>query len=124
MLEELDHEEARWQTKSSSTPIRMSRGRIARWMLEEVGQPYRTEVLDYCHDDEGARLSRRQSRWARCRRCGTAISVVTETAAICAYLADAFPQARLAPPPGDRLRGPYFRWLFFSRRTGGGRSQQ
>jgi glutathione S-transferase len=41
-------------------------------------------------------------------------TVVTETAAICAYLADAFPQARLAPPPGDRLRGPYFRWLFFS----------
>jgi glutathione S-transferase len=41
-------------------------------------------------------------------------TVVTEGAAICAYLADAFPQAGLAPPPGDRLRGPYYRWLFFS----------
>jgi glutathione S-transferase len=41
-------------------------------------------------------------------------AVVTETAAICAYLADAFPQAHLAPPPGDRLRAPYYRWLFFS----------
>jgi glutathione S-transferase len=41
-------------------------------------------------------------------------AVVTETAAICAYLADAFPEARLAPPPGDRLRAPYYRWLFFS----------
>jgi len=40
-------------------------------------------------------------------------AVVTETAAICAYLADAFPQARLAPPPGDRLRATYYRWLFF-----------
>ena len=40
-------------------------------------------------------------------------TVVTESAAICAYLADAFPQVRLAPPPGDRLRGPYYRWLFF-----------
>lgn len=40
--------------------------------------------------------------------------VVTETAAICAYLADAFPESRLAPPPGDRLRGPYYRWLFFA----------
>jgi len=40
-------------------------------------------------------------------------TVVTESAAICAYLADAFPQARLAPPPGDSLRGPYYRWLFF-----------
>ena len=40
--------------------------------------------------------------------------VVTECAAICCYLADAFPEARLAPPPGDRLRGPYYRWLFFA----------
>jgi glutathione S-transferase len=39
---------------------------------------------------------------------------VTEAAAICAYLADAFPQAKLAPPPGDRLRAPYYRWLFFA----------
>jgi glutathione S-transferase len=41
-------------------------------------------------------------------------TVVTEGAAICAYLADAFPQANLAPPLGDRLRGPYYRWLFFA----------
>jgi len=41
-------------------------------------------------------------------------AVVTETAAICAYLADAFPQAGLAPPPGHRLRAPYYRWLFFA----------
>ena len=40
--------------------------------------------------------------------------VVTEAAAICAYLADEFPEARLAPPAGDRLRGPYYRWLFFA----------
>jgi glutathione S-transferase len=40
--------------------------------------------------------------------------VVTETAAICSYLADAFPAAQLAPPPADRLRGPYYRWLFFA----------
>jgi glutathione S-transferase len=41
-------------------------------------------------------------------------AVVTECAAICAYLADAFPQAKLAPPPGHRLRAPYYRWLFFT----------
>jgi glutathione S-transferase len=40
--------------------------------------------------------------------------VVTENAAICAYLADAFPQAGLAPAPGDPERGPYYRWLFFA----------
>jgi glutathione S-transferase len=41
-------------------------------------------------------------------------TVVTECAAICAYLADAFPARGLAPPAGDRLRGPYYRWLFFA----------
>ena len=82
----------------------MSRGRIARWMLEEVGQPYRTEVLDF-GDDEGARLSRRQPDGEGAGD-PTRRYVVTEAAAICAYLADAFPQAALAPPPGDRLRGP------------------
>jgi len=41
-------------------------------------------------------------------------TVVTECAAICAYLADAFPEAGLAPPPADRARGPYYRWLFFT----------
>jgi glutathione S-transferase len=40
--------------------------------------------------------------------------VVTEAGAICAYLADVFPQAKLAPPPGDRLRAPYYRWMFFA----------
>jgi glutathione S-transferase len=41
-------------------------------------------------------------------------AVVTEAAAVCAYLADAFPAAALAPPPGDQARAPYFRWLFFA----------
>lgn len=91
----------------------MSRGRIARWMLEEVGQPYRTEVLDYATTMKApAYLAVNPMGKVPALRHGDA--VVTETAAICAYLADAFPQARLAPPPGDRLRGPYYRWLFFS----------
>jgi glutathione S-transferase len=41
-------------------------------------------------------------------------TVVTECAAICAYMADAFPQAGLVPEPGSRLRGPYYRWMFFA----------
>ncbi len=90
----------------------MSRGRIVRWMLEEIGEPYRTELLDYGTTMKApAYLSINPMGKVPAIRHGD--MVVTEAAAICAYLADAFPEARLAPPPGDRLRGPYYRWLFF-----------
>src|SRR3984885_8274969 len=89
-----------------------SRGRIARWMLEEVGQPYRTELLDYeTTMKASAYLAINPMGKVPALRHGDA--VVTEGAAICAYLADAFPDAGLAPPPGHRLRAPYYRWLFF-----------
>ncbi len=90
-----------------------SRGRIARWMLEEVGQPYRTEVLDFGTTMKApAYLAINPMGKVPTVAHGNA--VVTECAAICAYLADAFPQAGLAPPPGDRLRAPYYRWMFFT----------
>src|ERR1700720_1038226 len=90
-----------------------SRGRIVRWMLEEVGQPYRTELMDYATTMKApAYLAVNPMGKVPAIKHGDA--VVTEAAAICAYLADAFPQARLAPPPGDRLRAPYYRWMFFS----------
>ena len=91
----------------------MSRGRIARWMLEEIGQPYHTEVLDF-----GTTM--KEPEYLAVNPMGKVPSVrhgdvvVTETAAICAYLADTFPQAGLAPSSGDPLRGPYYRWLFFA----------
>ena len=89
----------------------MSRGRIVRWMLEEVGAPYRTELLDF----DGAM---RTPAYLKVNPMGKvpAIThrgaVVTEAAAICAYLADAFPGAGLAPAPADRAA--YYRWLFFA----------
>lgn len=90
----------------------MSRGRIIRWMLEEVGQPYRTELLDYATSMKGAEfLAINPMGKVPALRHGD--TVVTESAAICAYLADVFPAAGLAPPPSHRLRGPYYRWLFF-----------
>ena len=90
-----------------------SRGRIVRWMLEEIGQPYRTEVLDYGTTMKApAYLAINPMGKVPALRHGD--MVVTEAAAICAYLADAFPQAGLAPPHGDRMRGPYYRWLFFA----------
>ena len=89
----------------------MSRGRIARWMLEETGAPYRTEVLAY-----GTTM--KEPAYLAINPMGKVPAirhrdvVVTEAPAICAYLADAFPGADLAPPLGER--GAYYRWLFFA----------
>jgi glutathione S-transferase len=89
-----------------------SRGRIIRWMLEEVGEPYETIVLDYASTMKAPDyLAINPMGKVPAIRHGDA--VVTECAAICAYLADAFPEKGLAPPLGDRGRAPYFRWLFF-----------
>ena len=90
----------------------MSRGRVVRWMLEETGQPYRTELLDY-DTTMKAPAYLAINPMGKVPALRHADTVITESAAICAYLADAFPAAGLAPPPGDRLRGPYYRWLFF-----------
>ena len=90
----------------------MSRGRIARWMLEEVGRPYRAEVLEFTGMKSPDYLAINPMGKVPSLRHGEV--VVTETAAICAYLADIFPEAGLAPPVGDPLRGPYYRWLFFA----------
>jgi glutathione S-transferase len=91
----------------------MSRGRIVRWMLEEVGQPYRTELLEYGTTMKAPEyLAINPMGKVPALRHGD--TVVTECAAICCYLADAFPNAGLAPPQGDRLRGPYYRWMFFA----------
>lgn len=88
----------------------MSRGRMARWMLEETGAPYRTEILEYGKSMKAAGyLAINPLGKVPAIRHGS--EVVTETAAICAYLADAFPEAGLAPPPGQRAA--YYRWLFF-----------
>jgi glutathione S-transferase len=89
----------------------MSRGQIARWMLEEVGQLYDMVILDY-----GTTMKAADYLAVNPMGKVPAIvhqgKVVTEAAAICAYLADAFPAARLAPPLDQRAS--YYRWLFFA----------
>ena len=90
----------------------MSRGRIARWMLEEIGQPYRTVVLDY-----GTTM--KAPDYLAINPMGKVPAIthrgvtVTECAAVCAWLADAFPAAGLAPALDEPARGPYLRWMFF-----------
>ncbi len=89
----------------------MSRGRTVRWMLEEVARPYRTQLLDYAKEMKAPEFLRLNPMGkVPVLRHGT--TVVTEVAAICTYLADAFPDAGLAPHGRDR--GPYYRWLFFA----------
>ena len=89
----------------------MSRGQIARWMLEEVGAEYRTEILQYGPEMKSEDfLAVNPMGKVPTIRHGDV--VVTEAAAICAYLADAFPEAGLAPPPQER--GAYYRWMFFA----------
>lgn len=87
-----------------------SRGTTARFMLEELGVPYETVILDY----EGAMKTPEYlaiNPMGKVPAIRHGDQIVTECAAICAYLADAFPDAGLAPPPGRR--GDYYRWLFF-----------
>lgn len=89
----------------------MSRGRIVRWMLEEVGCPYDAQVVDYGPAMQSPEyLALNPMGKVPTIRHGD--QVVTECAAICAYLADAFPEAGLAPPPAERAS--YYRLLFFA----------
>ena len=87
----------------------MSRGRIARWMLEELGVNYRTEIVD---------PTMKTKEFLQLNPMGKVPvlvhgeTVVTEAAAICAYLAETFPKAGLAPQAHER--GAYYRWLFFA----------
>ncbi|MGS5087980.1 glutathione S-transferase family protein [Hydrogenophaga sp. A37] len=90
-----------------------SRGRIAHWMMEELGEPYSTVWLDY-----GTTMKAPEylavNPMGKVPTVKHGALVVTEAAAICAYLADAFPEKQLAPPPGDPDRAAYYRWLFFA----------
>ena len=89
-----------------------SRGRIARWMMEEIGEPYEVVVLDYGTTMKAADyLAINPMGKVPALKHGD--TIVTEGAAICTYLADAFPAKGLAPAMGDPLRGPYLRWMFF-----------
>ncbi|MGN0864015.1 MAG: glutathione S-transferase family protein, partial [Stenotrophomonas koreensis] len=90
----------------------MSRGRIVRWMLEEAGCRYRTEPMAF--EDLKSAPYLAINPLGKVPAITHRGVVVTETAAICAYLADAFPAAGLAPAVDDPLRGSYLRLLFLA----------
>lgn len=92
----------------------MSRGRISHWMLEEVQANYEIKLLKWETSDQ------KSAEYLKINPMGKIPSIVhknvviTENAAICAYLADIFPKANLAPSITDPQRGSYYRWLFFT----------
>jgi len=90
-----------------------SRSLIAHWMIEEVGVPYEMQVLDLQRGDQKDPEYLAVNPMGKVPAIKHKMEVVTEAAAICCYLADAFPEAGLAIPIGDARRGTYLKWLFF-----------
>ncbi|MGP6088077.1 glutathione S-transferase family protein [Antarctobacter jejuensis] len=89
----------------------MSRGRIARWMLEECGATYETRVVAYGPEMKGPEY-RAVNPMGKVPALVDGGTVVTEGAAICCHLAERFPEAGLIPAPG--ARGAFYRWMFFA----------
>jgi glutathione S-transferase len=87
-----------------------SRGRIVRWMLEELGQPYETEIIGYDQMKSDRYLA--VNPMGKVPAIKHRDHVVTESAAICVYLADVFPEAGLGPNEDEKA--DYYRWLFYA----------
>ena len=91
----------------------MSRGRTVHWLLDELGAPYVLKILDLATSEQKAPEYLAINPMGKVPAIVHRGVVVTEAAAICVYLADAFPQAGLAPKLDDPKRGTYLRWIFF-----------
>ncbi len=91
-----------------------SRGMVTHWMLEEVGVPYENRLLDFSRDEQKSTEYLAINPMGRVPALIHGDTTITETAAIVAYLADAFPQADLGMPVDSKHRGSYLRWLFFA----------
>ncbi len=91
-----------------------SRAGTVDWMLEELGAPYRTEVLNLKKGEHKTPAYLAMNPMGKVPAIKHGDTVVTEAAAICCYLADEFPEAGLAPAIGDPARGAYLRWMFYS----------
>jgi glutathione S-transferase len=90
-----------------------SRSSIVRWMLEEVGEPYDIHLLSLMKGDQQKPDYLAINPMGKVPALRHGDVVITEAAAICTYLADAFPKAGLSVPIGDPRRGVYLKWLFF-----------
>jgi len=90
-----------------------SRSSVTLWMLEEVGEPFDLHLLSLQKGDNRAPAYLAVNPMGKVPALKHGDAIVTESAAICLYLADAFPNANLSVPIGDPRRGPFLKWLFF-----------
>ena len=93
--------------------IAPSRSSLVLWMLEEIGEPYDLQVLNMKTGENRAPAFLAVNPMGKVPALEHGDAVITGGAAICCYLADAFPKAGLNVPIGDMRRGPYLKWLFF-----------
>lgn len=92
----------------------MSRARTIHWALEEIGAPYDVKLIDFKKNEQKSPEFLAKNPMGKIPVIEHRGVVVSEVSAILAYLADAFPQARLAPPVDDPKRGAYYRWMFYA----------
>jgi glutathione S-transferase len=90
-----------------------SRSSITRWMLEEIGEPYDIHFMSLSKGDNRAPEFLSLNPMGKVPVLKHGDVVISESAAICTYLADEFPRAKLNVPVGDPRRGVYLQWLFF-----------
>ena len=92
----------------------LSRAVTTDWMLQEMNIPHEQVLMDYTSGANDAPEFRAINPMGKIPVLVDGDVVVTEAAAICAYLADRFPEKGMAPPIDSPLRGTYYRYLFFS----------
>jgi len=90
-----------------------SRSSIVHWMLEELGEPYDIELVSFKKGENRQPAFLAVNPMGKLPALKHGDTVITEAAAICTYLADEFPRAKLNVPIGDPRRGVYLKWLFF-----------
>jgi glutathione S-transferase len=90
-----------------------SRSSIVHWMLEELGEPYDIELVSFKKGENHQPTYLAINPMGKLPALKHGDTVITEAAAICTYLADEFPHAKLNVPIGNPQRGVYLKWLFF-----------
>ena len=91
----------------------MSRAVITHWMLEEAEADFELKMIDFNAGENKTEAFLKLNPMGKVPTIMHRGTVVTEAAAICAYIADQFPKNDLAPAPNTPERGAYYRWLFF-----------